>query len=423
MAFTRFTWWAAALAAFAACPMAHATDGYFQHGYGLKAQGMGGAATATADDAMGGANNPASMFFAGNRVDAGLLAFSPRRSAARSGDPFGPEGAADSGRNYFPVPSFGYNRVLDDRLALGVTVYANGGMDTDYPGGAVAADHCGVGAPRSNLLCGAGRLGVNLEQVVVAPTLAVRVGTHQSIGVAPLIAYQRFKAYGLQAFAGMSSAPDALTNRGTDTSTGIGVRVGWFDRINDRLSVGASYAPRLRMGRFRRYRGLFADGGSFDLPANFSLGVAVRPDPRLLLALDYQRIDYAGVPSVGRPSTVQAPLGGVGGPGFGWRNVNVFKLGAAWRLDRRWTLRAGFNRVDNPVRAADVTFNILAPGVVQNHATIGFTYHTDGAGDLTVAYTHAFSNSVRGTSLLDPASTETIRMHEDSLGVGYGWRL
>ena len=55
---------------------AQATNGYFSHGYGMKAKGMGGAATAMSDDAFGGANNPASMAFAGNRLDLGADLFS-----------------------------------------------------------------------------------------------------------------------------------------------------------------------------------------------------------------------------------------------------------------------------------------------------------------------------------------------------------
>lgn len=35
-----------------------ATNGYFAHGYGLKAKGMGGAATALSQDSFGGAKNP-----------------------------------------------------------------------------------------------------------------------------------------------------------------------------------------------------------------------------------------------------------------------------------------------------------------------------------------------------------------------------
>ena len=67
---------------------AAATNGYFGHGYGLKAKSMGGVATALADDSFGGANNPASMVWAGDRLDLGLDWFHPARSAERSGAGF-----------------------------------------------------------------------------------------------------------------------------------------------------------------------------------------------------------------------------------------------------------------------------------------------------------------------------------------------
>mgnify|MGYP006164081997 CR=1 FL=1 len=51
----------AAAACMAALPAAHATNGYFPHGFGLKAKGMGGVSTALSQDAYGGANNPASI--------------------------------------------------------------------------------------------------------------------------------------------------------------------------------------------------------------------------------------------------------------------------------------------------------------------------------------------------------------------------
>lgn len=38
---------------------AMATNGYFSHGYGMKAKGMGGAAVASTDNAFAGASNPA----------------------------------------------------------------------------------------------------------------------------------------------------------------------------------------------------------------------------------------------------------------------------------------------------------------------------------------------------------------------------
>jgi long-chain fatty acid transport protein len=64
-------------ALFAATLPALATNGYFPHGYGLKAKGMGGAATALAQDSLGGATNPASMVWAGTRLDVGIDVFMP----------------------------------------------------------------------------------------------------------------------------------------------------------------------------------------------------------------------------------------------------------------------------------------------------------------------------------------------------------
>ncbi len=58
---------------------AQATDGYFSHGYGMKETGRGGASMGFTDDAFGGANNPASMVWVGNRLDAGLTLFMPIR--------------------------------------------------------------------------------------------------------------------------------------------------------------------------------------------------------------------------------------------------------------------------------------------------------------------------------------------------------
>ncbi len=68
-------------------PAAHATNGYFPHGFGIKAQGMGGASIATANDAFAGVNNPASSMFAGSRMELGGVLFAPTRSMGRSNVP------------------------------------------------------------------------------------------------------------------------------------------------------------------------------------------------------------------------------------------------------------------------------------------------------------------------------------------------
>jgi long-chain fatty acid transport protein len=444
---------ALALAGFAA-PAAYATDGYFPHGVGMKAKGMGGAVTAVAQDAFGGANNPATMAFAGSRFDIGLDLFSPRRSAERTGGAaFGLDGQVDSESNYFLVPELGVNYMLSPSLALGLTVYGNGGMNTNYPGGTLpGASLCqgfNPGQPNYNLHCGNGELGVNLMQVTFAPTIAWKFTNNMSIGLSPLFAYQKFQAEGLQAFASISQDPSNLTNNGYATSTGWGARLGFYGDFG-MFSVGAAYATKMSMGRFDEYKGLFAQQGDFDIPSNWNLGVAFRPNQQWLIAADYQRINYGEVDSInnqqdninsclntvfGGGAATSNPncLGGDSGAGFGWKSVNVFKIGVQYALNQDWILRAGYNYTNNPITSANVSFNVLAPGVVQNHITLGTTYNLSPKSELTGAFMYAFNNDVTGPSFFNapvqffapgsPTINEKIEMYQWSLGVQYSYKF
>jgi long-chain fatty acid transport protein len=403
---------AAALALGAALIPAHATNGYFSHGYGIKSKGMGGAGVALAQDGFAGANNPAQSAFAGNRYDVGVDLFMPEREMSRSGSTNNQifNGSADSGSEYFLIPEFGYNNIINSQLSMGLTVYGNGGMNTDYSASSVNA-------------FGSGDWGVDLMQLIIAPTLAFKLTPQHSVGISPLIVYQTFEANGLQNFNSQATSElGKVTNNGKDSSTGLGVRLGYLGRLTDQLSVGASYSPKINMSRFKKYEGLFAEKGDFDIPANYTLGMAFQVTPSVQVALDYQRIEYGDVKAIANQNTQAAgtQLGNADGSGFGWSDINVIKLGVQWQANDAWTLRAGYNKGDNPVNADNVTFNILAPGVIEEHLTLGATMKLDAASEISASYMHAFSNSVSGQSKAHPsAGTETIKMKQNSLGIQY----
>ena len=417
-----------------------ATNGYFSHGYGIKAKGMGGAATATASDTLGGANNPASMVWVGDRVDFGVDYFRPIRSASRtgSGGGFNDFSQESDTKNFF-VPEFGYNKMLSKNLSLGVSVYANGGLNTDFNGNTNTAGGCGFPggsftARTQNGLCGNSQLGANLEQLIIAPTLAFKINDRHSIGISPLIGYQKIKINGLSAFSGLSTDPGNLTNdtrvgdKGSDDAWGLGVRIGWQGHITDSVTLGAAYASKVYMQKFDKYRGLFAEQGSFDIPENYNLGVAWKALPGLTVALDYQRINYGGVASIsnsgqtpGCPANSSVCLGGSNGLGFGWKSIDVWKLGFEYQANKALTLRAGYNHGDSPIRSSDITFNFLATAVVQDHLTLGMTYAVTPSSELSLSYLHAFEKSQSGpTNTYFPVGgTETIKLYEDSLGIAY----
>jgi len=412
----------------AAGSAAWATDGYFPHGYGMQSLGMGGASVAVTGNTFAGANNPALAAFSGNRFEIGANIFMPKRGAVRvggSGQTAGMNGSVESGSSTFVVPEFGYSRQLNSRTAIGLSVYGNGGMNTDYE--ATGFDCTGNG-PANNMLCGNSKLGVNLMQLIVAPTLAYKLSETSAIGVSPLLVYQQFKASGLQAFAGnpawtgQNTYAVNTTDNGNDSSKGLGLRLGYSAQVSESTRLGVSYSPKINMSRFKKYSQLFAEAGDFDIPENYALGVAIQASPAVMLALDYQRINYSKVKAIGNQMMQGGPLGAGNGPGFGWVDVNVLKVGVEWKYSQNLVLRAGYNHTKNPVGGQNVTFNIIAPGVITDHYTLGATYKLDDKSDLTLAYMYAPQNKVSGVSALSQ-TPETIRMSQQSLGVQYGWKF
>jgi len=308
-------------------------------------------------------------------------------------------------------------------------------MNTDYPGGQIPGGVCsGLGfttdTSATNILCGSGRLGVDLMQLIIAPTWSIKYNETQSFGVSPLIGYQRFKADGLHGFTNFSSDTNNLTNNGHDTSTGYGVRIGWMGKMSDTVTLGAAYSSKMDMSKLDKYKGLFAEQGDFDLPSNYNLGIAIKANPKTTVAVDYQKINYTDAKSVSNPSTnggatMANTLGGSDGRGFGWGDIGVWKIGVEYQYSSKLTLRGGYDKSENPITPRDVTFNIIAPAVVQDHYTFGFTYLMDKDSEMTMAFSHVPEKKLSGESLyvtwLGAAGggTEEIKMHQNSVGVAW----
>ena len=405
--------------------LALATNGYFSHGFGVKSQGMGGVGIALPQDGLAAATNPAGTAFVGDRADLGLVWFMPNRSTEITGS-MAPGANGDYNgndkRNFF-IPELGYVKQFSPQLSGGVAIYGNGGMNTDYATNPLTA------------FGGNGNAGVDLSQLFISPSLAYKITPDHSIGIAVNIAYQRFKAYGIPPMFGFfSESPSNMSDNGYDSAWGWGGRIGYTGKITPELTIGATYATKTYMGSFDKYKGLFAEQGDFDIPANWGVGVAWKATPELTLAADYMRIQYSDVKSIGNPIDnlyTGNLFGSSNGPGFGWDDVNVYKLGAAYQMGD-WTLRGGYAYASQPIPESETYLNILAPGVVQHHLTLGATWATSKTGELSFNYVHAFEKTVNGSGSIPPGmpaqgglggGEANITMYQNSFGVAYGWKF
>ncbi|MGD9000956.1 MAG: outer membrane protein transport protein, partial [Granulosicoccaceae bacterium] len=390
---------------------AQATNGYFSIGYGAKARGIAGAATALPQDSMAAAVNPAGIAHVGNRADVNVNIFSPVREAQsafskNNPNPMFATGTnlnSDSSMNGFIIPSGGYVRELNDQMSAGITIYANGGMNTYYENDTVIGP--------VNLFGAQTNLGVDLAQLIFAPTIAYKINDTHSVGAALLVGYQRFKAYGLQNFCGLKAdgtcnpmtgvgigtdaANKGLTDQGYDDAWGVGVRIGWQGNISDKLTLGAAYSSKIYMDEFDKYDKLFAEDGDFDIPANWSVGLAYKATPKVTVSADIQHIQYSDVKSIANAGpAINAMnvlavdgmnmmdatyrLGADDGLGFGWDDMTILKVGAIYEYNDKFTYRFGLSHGEQPIDDDQLAFNILAPAVVETHLTAGFSYRPSG---------------------------------------------
>lgn len=397
---------------------AHATNGYFQHGYGIKAKGIAGAGIALPQDPLAIATNPAGLTQVDDQLEIGIDWFQPKRGASIEGNAFGPDQAFNGNdTGSFLIPELGYSQHINNSLAGGVAIYGNGGMNTDY------------GTNPYSRFGAKGSAGVDLSQLFISPALAWQIDANNSVGIAVNFAYQRFRAKGIGVFAPFSSDSSHLSNEGYDTSTGLGVRLGWTGKITDQLTLGATWQSKTVMGEFKKYRGLFAEQGGFDIPENYGLGLSLTPTDQLTLALDWQRIKYSGIGSVGNSiSNLFAgdSLGSDHGGGFGWNDISVWKLGANYQFSDALTLRAGYSDTQQPIPSDETFFNILAPGVVTKHATLGASWSLDKKSDISFAYVHGFKETVHGSNSIPAAfggGNANIHLEENAIGIAYSHKL
>ncbi len=435
---------------------AAATNGYFTHGTGVKNEAMAGAGVAAPEDAIAIAINPASAVLVGDHEVFGLDSFSPRRSyTTTASQAMGNFGAftvgpneINSSREWFFIPHFAMTREISDNSAWGFAFYGRGGMNTEWDGGSASFDPDGPGpAPVMTLpgTFGDGATGVDLTQGFFNLSYARMPSDRFAWGVTGIVAAQSFRVKGINTFApytesfarsGGTAMPQYLSDNGHEYSYGAGAMIGFNALVSPRLRLAGAYQSKIYMTEFDDYADLFAGDGDFDIPAAVTAGASFNVRDDLMLSVDVQHVMYGDIDSVGNPmanlydcptagmggTDFESCLGGDNGAGFGWDDVTTVKLGLSWqsRSGRVW--RFGLSRAEQPISSDEVLFNILAPGVVENHVTFGVSDRLQSGREWSVGLMYAFNESVSGANPFDPSQTIELEMKQLQLGFSLGWR-
>ncbi len=464
----RMNWYGVLAVAVGLCLTGNAfgTNGYFTHGNGTKNKSMAGAGIALPEDAIDVTNNPAVAPFVGDQLIVGAALFSPIRKYSTTASDFnggcGPGGCAitigpnaiSSDSEYFVIPHIAKSWQRDNGTAWALSFYGRGGMNTDWKGGTATFDPDGPGTDFGPMIFpgtyGAGDAGVDFSQAFLDITWAKRINERVSLGISGVLVLQWFEATGVATFApltetyarglletGVPGNPTALSNNGHDYAYGGGIKVGLHAALSERVDFGIMYQSKIWMTEFDDYADLFAERGGMDVPPDLKVGLTFKASDRTALSFDIEHTWYSDVPSVGNPiallfscptagrggTDLTTCLGGANGGGFGWDDMTTFKLGYRFKAGEDWTWRLGYSYGEQPIPNSEMSFNILAPGVMEQHITAGFTLERTKGRQFNVAAMFAPSKSVTGPQNFDPSQDVTFKMHQWELEASYSWRF
>jgi len=420
-----------------------ATNGYQLMGIGSTQKGMGGAVTAAPEDAMTAITNPAGMAVIGNRADFNGEAFMPERSVdfkKLNSALGGPGEETSGGSELYGIPAFGWTAPAfgRDDVFFGGGMYATAGLGVDY-------DIINAGS-----VFGDADMYSSIQLWKMAPTLAWKVNEQLALGVSLDFDYQQVEFY--EIFDAASLALPRATG-----VYGGGVSLGAIYKVNDMVSVGASYISKqwfpdmkYRNGSVNNFPDgdnlAYSNGGTYkldmDFPQQAAIGIAIKPMDALTLEADVKWINWKSthdeVELSGDFTTVNTLSQAVNPNAksidlpFGWDNQVVVALGARYAVNKDLTLRIGYNWAESPIDEKDVFNNVVFPAIVEQHLGLGLTYNLGDHWALSGSYMKAFKEDLTGKKDVPQAfqnlgfaasSNTKISLEETSIGAQISYRF
>ena len=448
---TRVRTVAALVLALVACTLlaparALATNGTNLLGYSAAAQGMAGAASVSVLDTQLINTNPATLFLLPDSTDrdpqsaiqAGIGNFTLGviQPYLHHTDTFG--NSLDSENN--PILAIHGGIALRfrelPRLTFGLGVFSQSGLGSDFRGLKTAFGTTDDVSAFERF--------VKLQSAVtwqLTDNLAIGGGPYLGYADVSLHLFPRTSAPG---FAGLAigdrcSRNFGLGEPGSDCpwSIVVGAKAGITYRVTPTLTVGAAYTSpatfdykhgtadlNLTAAGLGRVKYDVSVGG-ITHPQMVQAGVAFRPIPRLLLALDFTWHNWSAFEEftihLRNPSKAGAPAKVDIETTTDWRDQYVVAIGAAYEVvPDLFTVRAGYNHANNQQPARTFSPAIQVP--IEHHVTAGAGYRVSRHVELDLGFVYAFEKKVTYTNQqlpFGPNATEAPSGFSIDLTVGY----
>lgn len=431
---------------------------------GAKATAMGQTGVAYAQDAYAGVYNPAGSVDAGDRVDATFEWMHDHKKSTINGNvtpvagispaslPANPliNGQFNSEPRNFYNGDFAVNKCFCTNIcggnvqwSIGIAGYNSEFIKTRYK--------------VANPLEGTSKGGMKFSRWTLSPFLAVSINSCHSVGFSIDYHQQWFSANGFENFdvvapVRLTVYPGKVTNNGTDKSKGLTTTVGWRWKVTNCFTFGLTYRSRGEVNKFEKYKGFLSRHGKVDIPERWTLGLAYRFHPCVIVTGDLEWTDYRSVKAFhvsllddngffnqlgGKKSSVP---NSTNGSAFGWKDQLIYRAGIEYEVCDCFTLRGGVMYQRRHFGPSQNEFNRFLMNIVETYATIGASWLVNPCNEISIFYAHGFEHQTKGNGSIpvnfptlpaDPnAGTSqalttggevTLKQNRDVAGISWGF--
>ena len=281
--------------------------------------------------------------------------------------------------------------------------------------------------------------GSSFERQYFAPGLERPFGDGGVLGVAAVIAYQRYSAANLGMFAAstpdlgpvpgfgpgygpgygsgfsLGSAPYSGYEPFQESGFGTGVRLAVRQEVISGVALDAGFQSRIDMEEFAAYRGVYSQPADLDIPARARLGLAFQASERSWLNLAVERVLYSDIsafPSRFLPNRFLSMLGDSTSPAFNWEDLTVYTVGFAWSDGRMQEWHIDLSTRTQPSPSSRLLSQALAGDLSDGAMVVGYSRRTGDRSRLAFNAAYAPSEYAFGGSVLGVTTDELDRQLE-----------
>lgn len=324
---------------------AFATNGMRLIGFGPVQRAMGGVGVGTTLDGAAILTNPAGMIDLGGRADFGTTFLAAAVTLKTGG------GDIDSDKGPSPVPALGLiiPTAIKD-LSFGIGAYGVSGVGVDF-----------------NLSSTNNIMYSSYSLMRFTPGLAYKIMDILSIGVTANAMYATTEF-------SMDMGLGQMVDMGS-SAFGGGFTIGVTVKPIKILTIGVAYESPSWFQKFKFNQ--YVDGGTvsendmeFNQPMNATIGISSEPITGLIIAFDFQWINWSGTMGNNLPELAS------GNMDMDWGDQLVYKLGVQYTPIQLISIRAGFNYGKSPLPSSGIDpaqpgVNAVFPAITEYHITAG----------------------------------------------------